>query len=80
LAKRPLLGRRQIGVVGAGRSLGGGEADATQDRKGDGAGPNDLIHCCLLMSEAFGPVTLSDRNVANAMVMDFDKPRKPGER
>jgi len=56
LANCPLLRWGQIGVVVAGRLLGGGEAGAADDPEGDYACSNELVHDCLLMADGVGPI------------------------
>lgn len=53
---RKLLRWGQIGVVVAGRLLGGGEAGAADAPEGDYACSNELVHDCLLMADGVGPI------------------------
>src|ERR1700726_803039 len=51
----------QIGVVG--RILGGGQADAAEDRNGGCACVNKFAHDCLLTNKGFRPIALLGRHV-----------------
>jgi hypothetical protein len=64
-----------------GRILGGGEADAAEDRNGGCACVNKFAHDCLLTNEGFRPIALLGRHVLpTAGLCGFDKGKKLGER
>ena len=81
LANCPLLRWGQIGVVVAGRLLGGSEAGAADDPEGDYACANELVHDCPLMADGVSQSRLSARHLAPiARLYCFDKSKKSEKR